>query len=834
VSQHAGTAPAEHAPPQSEAGITTRATLTLAESPLRSALSPEIASRCKVFDKDVAGGLARLEALASSHDGEIDHASLAVYVLILHMHAGQATESIALWRRSSGEPLAATEVHRLEGIVRDAESFAVLMDDVAAMTRAARGVITAAPGEPAPQYSFEYRAESSAAPRDDWRAGTELHCSVTARQDQLSIRFDYDPRRFSASMVDRWIELYGHVLSAVARAPATPLRQLDLLPPSQRVELLESFAGDGPMMAAGKEDTVDLLLRACVAAFPDRPAVTCASETLTYAELERRAAALARRLIARGLRPAANVAIHLAPSVDVAVAMLGVLRAGAAYVPVDRGLPAERVRDVLEDSDAQFVIGAAGAGYDARLVELTDLSPLDDPGVALPEVRYHDAAYVIYTSGTTGRPKGVVIEHHNLVHYVRWFRDRYSVDSDSVAVLLTSHAFDLGYTTLWTTLLSGGHLHILPEKQRTDVPAILRYFRDHQVTFVKVTPSLLGALVGARDFHADSCGSLRLLVTGGEPVRVTDVELAYQRCPRLLVVNHYGPTETTIGVVTQPIARDALEMFRARPVLGKPIGNTRVYVTSPRLELLPLGAAGELLIAGRGVARGYHRREELMAERFIADPFVAGQRAYRTGDLVRWTEDGALEFLGRRDRQIKIRGYRVELAEIELAMRSRLDIAEVVVAPRPQGEGNHVLCAYYVAAAPLHHEDARAALQGVLPEYMIPSFFTAVPEIPRTANGKLDVARLPAPEVPAAPMGAAAPADETEQLLVELWADVLGLGAEAIGATQNFFQLGGHSLLMIQLIADIEDRFGVSVPIPVFFAEGTVRALAHVIKGEVR
>jgi len=284
----------------------------------------------------------------------------------------------------------------------------------------------------------------------------------------------------------------------------------------------------------------------------------------------------------------------------------------------------------------------------------------------------------------------------------------------------------------------------------------------------------------------------------------------------VLVVNHYGPTETTIGVTTHPLRRGTID---GRSIIGRPIGNVTAHVVTPELAPVPAGEVGELVIGGAAVARGYHRRAELTRERFIPDPFAPGGRLYRTGDLARWLPDGTLELLGRGDRQLKLRGYRIEPSEIEQVMQRRFGLAEVVVVEHQQA-----LCAYYVGDAPA---DLRASLAQVLPDYMVPAHLVPLAALPRTANGKLDVAALPAPEVAAAGESDA-PSSDTERVLARLWSEVLGI--ENIGVSQSFFELGGHSLLMIQLIAEIDNHFGRTVEIPAFYREGTIRALARMLE----
>jgi surfactin family lipopeptide synthetase B len=670
----------------------------------------------------------------------------------------------------------------------------------------------------------------------------EIVLRVVRSETELLLDVQYDPELFVEGTVARMAGVYAHLAQQIAARPGTSIRELELVPEDQRAELLGRF--NDTSCSGGDVDadaTINDLFADAVRRFPDHPAVAFQGSSLTYAQLDRRVHVLAHRLVRMGVRIGEPVALQLPPSLQTMIAMLAALRAGASYLPIDADLPPDRIRYLLEDSGARFLIGgprATGAlAFGGRLVDVnvdTDVGgdggvPDGDARAALPEARASDGAYLIYTSGTTGSPKGVLIEHHSLVNYVRWFRRRYGIDDSHTAAILTSYAFDLGYTTLWTTILSGGCVHFLHRSTCEDAAAVARYFRDHHVTFIKVTPSLLSALISSKELDRESCGTLRLIVTGGERVRAADLETIYARLPDVLVVNHYGPTETTIGVTTYPVERTKLAEFARRPVIGRPIGNARAYVTTRSLQLLPIGAPGELIIAGRGVARGYLGRDDLTCEKFIPDPFGSSGAAYRSGDLARWTSEGTLEFLGRIDRQVKIRGYRIEPSEIEQVMLRRLGVAEAVVVPQLVGARAPVLCAYYVGGPRRAPSELRASLWEILPEYMVPAYFIELPALPRTENGKLDVRRLPEPS--GGPVGRPEdlPRTETERVLQRVWSDVLGVDTASLGVSQNFFELGGHSLLMIQIIAEIDNHFGRTVPISTFYREGTIRALATIL-----
>lgn len=672
-----------------------------------------------------------------------------------------------------------------------------------------------------------------------WPPAIELGLRYTQSSDHLTVEL-VDERatglhRGRSARLARMIERFAHHWVRVPQ----PLATGELIDASERTALLALAEPSGAPSASqpASDTTICDLFRAAVAHSGDREAVVCGDRAISYRELADRVDALACYLVARGITPGAPVAIALEPSIDVAVAMLGILEAGGCFVPIDPALPASRVRDILDDSGARFVIGAAAATplRGGEIIELAAVPPVSGRPLR-PAVGAHSPAYLIYTSGTTGAPKGVIVEHHSLVNYVTWIAERYQFVATDRAGLMTSHAYDLGYTTLWTALLTGATLDIFPQPTREDVAAMINYIADHRLTVLKVTPSLLSALVTARAFDQPRCASLRLIVSGGEPVRASDVAEIYDRLPAVLVVNHYGPTETTIGVATHPIERDGLAAFAARPTIGAPIGNARMYITDDQLRLVPAGAIGELVIGGRPVARGYHRRDELTAARFVADPYVSGGTVYRTGDLARWTPDGTIELLGRRDGQVKVRGYRVELADIEHALH-RIGVGDAVVIARADASDSRVLCAYCAGVAPAQFGELRGQLAELVPSYMVPTHWIAVAALPRTPNGKLDLAQLPPPttttdrdSTTARPPVATA----TERVVADLWSELLGIAAPELVADHNFFELGGHSLLVLQLLAEVDNRFGRSIEIPAFFRDATIRALATMIDGDAR
>jgi amino acid adenylation domain-containing protein len=495
-------------------------------------------------------------------------------------------------------------------------------------------------------------------------------------------------------------------------------------------------------------------------------------------------------------------------------AILGVWKAGAAYLPIDAKLPAERVEFMLADAGAAVVLARRDTLTEAPVpvLWLDDPQPSDDTPIAPVVVRPAGLAYVIYTSGSTGRPKGVAVTHGSLANYVASVAPRLGWGSAGARYgLLQPQVTDLGNTTVFISLVTGGQLHVLDPDVVMDPEAVAGYLADKRIDFVKAVPSHLAALSGAGIAEVLPAGSV---VLGGEAAAAEWVADLVAAAGDRLVFNHYGPTETTIGVATTRLSAGGVVP------IGTPIANTRLYVLDDALAPVPPGIAGELYVAGAPVARGYVGRAALTGERFVACPYGSAERMYRTGDLARWTADGQVVFLGRADEQVKIRGFRIELGEIEAVLTSHPEVAQAAVVAREDTPGDRRLVAYVVGAA-------TAALREFagqrLPEYMVPSAVVALDRLPLTAAGKLDRAALPAPEVEAAPVTRKVTRTTAlEFVLCDVFADVLGV--PEVGLEDNFFTLGGHSLMVVTLIARLKAR-GVKVSARDVFSAPTVAGL---------
>ncbi|WP_312875025.1 non-ribosomal peptide synthase/polyketide synthase [Actinomadura litoris] len=580
--------------------------------------------------------------------------------------------------------------------------------------------------------------------------------------------------------------------------------------------------------------TVPELFEAQAARTPDAVAVVFGDERLTYAELDARANRLARFLVGRGAGPEASVGVCLERGADLLPALLAVLKAGAAYLPIDPDYPAERIAHMLADAAPAVVLTSA---HTAEQVAATATIVLDDPDTAgalaaLPATPLGpdertlasplNPAYVIYTSGSTGRPKGVVVPHAGLTNLFGFSRaGAFARDGRRLRVALT---WSLSFDAAWEFLLwmvAGHELHVIADDVRRDTPALMGHIAAHGIEGVSVTPSQAERMVeeGLLD---DPALRPKVLLLGGEAVGAELWE-RIGRSEGTLGLNLYGPTECTVHVLACEVAESP------RPLVGRPLANTRAYVLDGSLRPVPAGVAGELYVSGTGLARGYAGRAGLTAERFTACPFEPGVRMYRTGDLVRWDADGRLEFLGRADDQVKVRGFRIEPGEVEAAVAAHPGVSRVSVVVREDVPGDRRLVAYVVPVggddAGTLPESVRESVRRRLPDFMVPSAVVALDALPLTPNGKLDRAALPVPRYAAG--AGRAPSTVREQLLCGVFAEVLGL--ERAGVDDDFFALGGHSLLATRLISRVRTVLGVEVPLRTLFRAPTPAGLAALL-----
>jgi amino acid adenylation domain-containing protein len=613
----------------------------------------------------------------------------------------------------------------------------------------------------------------------------------------------------------------ARVLEQIAVNAQIRLSDIDVLETSERALVTELWNDTRRPVPA---DTVPALIRGWVRRSPEAVAVRCGSEALTYGELDARANALARHLVDLGVGRESRVGLCLPRGVDMVVALLAVWRAGGAYVPLDPQYPEDRLAYMVSDSGASLVLATSGtaeqvpAGVDVVLIDERaggSAEPLDT------EVNPAQLAYIIYTSGSTGRPKGVAVAHGGVANLAEVMRPVLSVEQGTTALQFASFSFDAAVLDVAVTLGGGGTLAIATSEERTEPTALSEMIRGTGVQVASVVPSLLSVLD-----PADVPG-VENWVLGAE--RLTP-DLAARWRAGARVWNTYGPTEATV-ISTATLLDEGITPQDAPPAIGSPIGNTQVFVLDDFLKPAPVGAVGELYVAGPGLARGYNNRPDLTAERFVACPFDEdGGRMYRSGDLARWTPDGLLEFAGRADEQVKIRGFRVEPGEVESVLAAHPDVAQAAVVVREDRPGDKRLVAYVVSGTEdLDQEQVREHVGKALPDYMVPAAVMVLDALPLTTNGKLDRNALPAPEMTGSAEGRA-PETPTEVVLSGLFGEVLGL--ERVGAEASFFDLGGDSLLAMRLIARVRSVLEAEVSIRDLFAAPTVAGVARAIDAE--
>jgi amino acid adenylation domain-containing protein len=660
------------------------------------------------------------------------------------------------------------------------------------------------------------------------RVSAKFDLSLTLQEHggRIGGSVDYATALFDQATVERHVGYLRQVLEEMVADDAQAVDALQVLPAAERRLVVDEWnRTDADLPAA----PVHRRFEAQVEKTPGATAVVSGADSLTYAELNARANRLARWLRGRGVGAEVRVGLCLERGPEMVVAILGVLKAGGAYVPLDPSYPAERLAYMAADSALRVVLtqerllgrlpfdgSVEAVALDARWGEI-ETEDAADPAVAVDP---RSLAYVLYTSGSTGRPKGVAVEHTQLGAYLTWATRTYPGGGSA---LHSSLAFDLTVTSLFVPLLGGGAVELVEEDDA--VEGLARVLERGGREMLKLTPAHL-RILGERLEERGAVGGAACLVVGGEPLIGEQIGFWIRQLPETVIVNEYGPTETVVGCSIQ--SQRLADTGAGQVSIGRPVPNTRLYVLDARGEPVPVGVPGELYVGGAQVTRGYLGRPGLTAERFVPDPFgrVPGARLYRTGDRVRWLADGTLEFLGRTDFQVKIRGFRIELGEIEAAIRSHDAVRDALVLAREDEPGDQRLVAYYLADEPVAVEALRAHLGERLPEYMVPAAYVWMEEYPQTTNGKTDRAALPAPGSDAfAARGYEAPASETEEAVAAIWAELLRV--ERVGRHDNFFQLGGNSLLATRLVFRIRREMDVDLSVADVFEKPELSLLAQ-------
>ena len=672
----------------------------------------------------------------------------------------------------------------------------------------------------------------------------DLALSIQPTETGLLAALTYNTELFESATIERMLGHFETLLAGIVADPGRSLSQLPLLSQSQRRQLLVEWNDTPP--EEPRDTSIQQRFEAQVEKTPDAVAMSWQEERVSYRELNARASQLARYLRTLGVGPEVLVGVCLDPSLEMMVSILGVLKAGGAYLPLDPQYPKHRREFILQDSQTRLLL------TEQRFV--ADLSPDTVQPICLDtgsqNTAWHDIAqqptanppcqtkpdnlaYVIYTSGSTGAPKGTGVTHHNVTRLLAATEDWYHFDGDDVWPLFHSYAFDFSVWEMWGALLYGGRLEVVPFDVTRSPQLFHQLLLRERVTVLNQTPAAFRQLMAEDSRHEEASLALRVIIFGGESLDIGGLKSWLDRRPSgPRLINMYGITETTVHVTYREITAADVARPSVGSAIGRRIPDLQIYLLDRGLEPVPLGVAGEIHVGGAGLARGYVNRPDLTAERFIPHAFsddVAGARLYRSGDQACSLGQQDLEYLGRIDQQVKIRGFRIELGEIETVLTAHPEVRETVVVAREEEAGDKRLVAYVVTEQEMTSltSDLRSFVTGRLPDYMVPSAFVPLASLPLTSQGKIDRHALPAPDESRPELGHAyvAPRNQYEELLADIWSRVLGV--ERIGVDDNFFQLGGHSLLATQVVSRVRDAFDVDLPLHDIFQRPTVEKLAE-------
>ncbi|MDT3396169.1 amino acid adenylation domain-containing protein [Streptomyces sp. B1866] len=845
------------------------------------------ASEFFVLDEELS---ARVHALAREHNVTVFMVLLSAYYVLLHRYSGQDdvivgspvtgrtreefggvygyfVNPLPLHVSLAGAPTAGELLERvrhavLGGLDHQEYPFVLLVEKLGLKHDPSRSAVFQAMfillTHKVATEKYGYRLEYIELPEEEGQFDLTLSAYEDEAEHRFHCVFKYNTDLFLPETMRRLAGHYVNLLDALTRAPATrPVARLDMLGERERARILGEWSGadegSGAGERAGAAEPVHVLFGRAAAEHPDAVAVADPAgpggpRRMTYAELDGCSDRVARRLRDRGVAEGSVVALCLEKSPELVAAVLGVLKAGGAYLPLDPGYPADRLAHMVRGAGAALVVAdpagrerlAALPGGAAGVLAVDGLLAPDGPGeqAAVPVAVGGDApAYVIHTSGSTGRPKAVVVGHANLAAAYAGWRDAYGLRRDvRVHLQMASPSFDVFTGDLVRALASGGTLVLAGRDLLFDTARLYRVMREERVDCGEFVPAVVRGLMRYCEREEVRLDFLRLLVVGSDAWKVEEYERLRGLCgPDTRVVNSYGLTEATIDSAYFEGPADGLEPSRMVPV-GRPFPGSRLYILDEHGEPVPPGVPGELWIGGSGVAAGYAGDPEQTARRFAPlrlgrEADAAPERAYRTGDLARWDSRGRVHLLGRADAQVKVRGHRVEPGEVESHLALWPGLAQAVVTVRPDARGEAELCAYCVPApaARLDWRELRRHLAGYLPTFMIPAHFTELPELPLTANGKVDVAALPEPRAEAEDAGSyEPPVTLYEVRMAALWSSLLGL--ERVGLRHDFFESGGSSIKLIELIHHLQTEFAVSVPVSHLFRVTTLHGMARTVE----
>jgi amino acid adenylation domain-containing protein len=679
--------------------------------------------------------------------------------------------------------------------------------------------------------------EVKACAYDNRTSKFDLTLTAVEEGDILRFSFEYCTRLFRPETISRFIFYFKKIIASILKNPHIRISEIEIISDEEKQEILYEF--NNADIEYPYDKTVDQLFEEQVERSGDKIAVIGMGYAITYNELNGKSNQLARGLMEKGVEPDTIVGIIAERSIEMVIGLLGILKAGGAYMPIDPDYPVERIHYMLSDSNAKVLLTdnkdniPAGAGGLAPLY-----LPLEDNSAAYnlqlaprnshPATSPENIAYIIYTSGTTGKPKGMMIEHRNVVQLMVSHPFMFDFDSFDVWTLFHSYCFDFSVWEMYGALLYGGKLVIIPRMVSRDPAAYLEVLKNQAVTVLNQTPSAFYNLMAEELKQPDKILVLKYVIFGGEALNPGRLGEWKARYPKTRLINMFGITETTVHVTYKEIGEE--DIVSGKSNIGDSLPPLNTYVMDRHLKLLPAAVPGECCVGGAGVGRGYLNRPGLTGEKFVENPYNPEEKLYRSGDLVKLSDNGEMEYFGRIDHQVKIRGFRVELGEIETQLLKHDEIKEVVVTAKEVAEGanERYLCAYIVSDKEQITSELREYLSEKLPEYMIPSYFVQVEHIPLTPNGKIDRKALPDPGIKAGE-GYIAPGNDTEEKLADIWSHVLGIEKEVISTDKSFFEVGGHSLKATILVTEIHRELNVKLPLAEVFIRQTIKGLAQFI-----
>ncbi|MDF2857297.1 MAG: hypothetical protein K0Q87_3148, partial [Neobacillus sp.] len=661
----------------------------------------------------------------------------------------------------------------------------------------------------------------------------DLTIEFTEFNGDLQLRIEYCTELFKKETIENLAMHYIELLNHIIENPGKQIRDLNILSQVEQNQILHDFNSTD---AAFPNDVVlHSVFEKQVELYPTNVAVVIDDTQVTFHELNLRANQLAHLIRSYGIKPDDIVALLFERSIDMIVAILATLKSGAAYLPIDPDYPIERINYMLEDSGSKILVSSSVYFPQDIMFGGTTIFT-DEERVYSQSIenlvsinKSTDLAYIIYTSGSTGKPKGVMIEHKNVIRLLINDKDLFDFSNLDVWTMFHSYCFDFSVWEMYGALLYGGKLVIVPKYTTREPRSFLELLDRQKVTILNQTPTAFYNLIKEHKEIPRNYLRVRKVIFGGEALAPIQLKPWYQMYPDTMLINMYGITETTVHVTYKEISNS--DMHSNLSNIGKPIPTLKTYIVDENCCLLPKGVPGELVISGEGLARGYLNRPELTDERFINCPFNIGERIYRSGDLARWLPDGNIEYLGRIDHQVKIRGYRIELGEIETLLLKYPKIVDVKVIDKVDETGAKYLCAYYVADAEIKTLDLRNYLNGMLPAYMIPSYFVQLDKLPLTSNGKVDRASLPSPKNILNNTTFVAPRTKIEACMVKIWENVLG--QKEIGIEDDFFEIGGDSIKAIQIIAALQ-KYQLKLTLKDFFGNTKIRNLAPFVSSVQR